>query len=158
MAVNSSILRGILCGCLLAAAAHAMPDPGTLYVQALDFYEQKQYEKAVSLLEEAITLAPEQADYYHLLGKSYGRLAEQASWFTALPLARKTGHALERAVALDANKIQALADLIDFHQRAPGIAGGNAERAKFLHKRLMELKKPISAVSSAQNPSAYPED
>ncbi len=103
-------------------------------------YAAENYTQAVEVLENVLEAQPDCADCAHLLGKAYGRLAEQASWFRAAGLARKTLAALEQAVALDSLNDQALEDLIKFYRRAPGFLGGDDDKADELERLLQELR------------------
>jgi len=129
----------IVLAALLAAAAHAELTPEEApsgFVVGLRAYESADYLRATQVLEAVTAVEPACARCAHLLGKSYGRLAEQASGLTALGLARKTRDALERAVELDPEDPQALADLIRYYRAAPGFLGGSDEKARLLEERL----------------------
>lgn len=124
---------------LLAAAAQAelsTEDAPSGFVVGLRAYEAADYLRATEVLEAVLIVEPGCARCAHLLGKSYGRLAEQARGLTALGLARKTREALERAVELDPENPQALADLIRYYRTAPGFLGGSDEKARQLEERL----------------------
>lgn len=86
---------------------------------------------------------------YHLLGKAYGRLAEQAPWYRALGLARKTLRSFNRAVQLDEYYLPALQDLMQFHLQAPGIVGGDADQAERLRRRIEVLQSGAAASQAA---------
>lgn len=124
---------------LLACSAHAELTPAEApsgFVVGLRAYEAGDYLQAAQVLEAVVGTDPDCARCAHLLGRSYGRLAEQARGVTALGFARKTRDALERAVELDPDDPQALADLIRYYRAAPGFLGGSAEKARLLEERL----------------------
>lgn len=86
-------------------------------------------EKAARLFEQAVKLAPKNAEYHYYLGGAYGEMALAASLFGKASLAKKARTALDRAVELDPNMIEPRLALIDFHLMAPGIMGGEPEKA-----------------------------
>ena len=91
-------------------------------------------------LHQAIALASEEARYHHLLGMSYGRMAEQSHWLKAVPLARRTRQALERAVALDPSFLDAHRDLETYYRTAPAFLGGSTEKADALRLHIESLR------------------
>ena len=131
-------LSGLI-GVLLLVNAHAefqAENLGSAFVVALRAYEAHDFERAARVLEEVVALEPDCARCVHLLGKSYGRMAEQASWVSALGLAKKTRTALELAVALDPDDVAAIEDLIKFYREAPRFLGGSRQKAEALEQRL----------------------
>ncbi len=128
-------------GLVPLAAGGATQDAESFYQQGYAAYEADDYEKAVALLEKATHLDQQQSEYYHYLGKSYGKLASQSNWFRAVDLSQKTREALERAVQLDANNERAVIDLIKFYRQAPAFLGGDDRKADALEKRLAELRE-----------------
>jgi tetratricopeptide (TPR) repeat protein len=94
------------------------------------YYMDGEFRKATSCLEKAIAEDPQNSDYHDWLGKAYGRRAEEATFLTALPYARKTRESFEKAVALDPTNLEALGDLFEFYLQAPGIVGGGVEKAE----------------------------
>ncbi len=101
-------------------------------------YEAGDFSGAAALLEEHLAAEPGCARCAHLLGKSYGRLAERAGGLRAFGLARKTRVALERAVELAPQDPAAVADLIRYYRAAPGFLGGSVTRAEELERRLAD--------------------
>ena len=93
------------------------------------YYEGGNYEAAAEAFRKAIEAAPMESEYHRQLGRAYGRLAEEANWFTALGLVSKTRKQLERAVELNAKNLKAISDLIDFYEQAPGLLGGSGSGA-----------------------------
>ena len=121
----------------LAAVAESSAEATTaMFVSASRNYENGHYERAARMLEQVIADAPNCARCAHLLGKSYGHMAEQASWTEAISLAKKTRLALEQAVELAPDDPDALRDLIRYYRAAPGFLGGSKEKARQLEQRL----------------------
>lgn len=111
-----------------------------LYSSGLILFEAKKYNEAIEELEKAVKLAPENASYQHILAVSYGREAEQANWFRAMDLAKKTLKHLELASKLDPDNVEILDDLMDYYREAPGFLGGDSEKAD----KIEDLIKKIS--------------
>ena len=91
--------------------------------------EKREDQKAADLLAKAVELDPNNADYHYLLGGAYGRLALKANVLKQASLAKKTKGALERAVTLDPNHMEARFALIQYYLMAPAIVGGGEEKA-----------------------------
>ncbi len=106
------------------------------FKQAQTYYDAGQYNEALSFIKQAVNLAPEESDYHHLLGKCYGRLAENTNWIKAVTLAKKSHYSLERAVELDSENIRALRDLMQYYRRAPGFLGGDKDKAEEIERIL----------------------
>jgi len=111
------------------------------------YYTNSDFESAVQAFRKAVESVPDSSVYHHWLGKSYGRLAESSGIFTAYTLSKKTREEFELAVKLDETNRDALADLIQYYQRAPSFLGGGQEKAKKLRLRLDALEKGNNSVS-----------
>jgi tetratricopeptide (TPR) repeat protein len=97
-----------------------------------DYFMLAQYKKATEHLEKAVALAPQNAEGFLWLGRTYGRRAEIANPFTAPGYASKARQMFERAVALDPDNREAVGDLFDYYLDAPGFLGGGANKAAAL--------------------------
>ncbi|MCZ6525509.1 MAG: hypothetical protein O6928_02975 [Gammaproteobacteria bacterium] len=129
------LVAALLTGC---AAGAAEPDADFLFNQAQALYDMNDYEHALTPIKQAVSLAPEESDYHHLLAKCYGKLAENSNWFKALSLARKTHSSLEKAVNLDRNNVSALKDLMKYYRQAPGFLGGDKDKADEIERFLAD--------------------
>lgn len=119
---------------------------------ARQHYDTGHFAAAAALLQDAVdTGRCVTPGDYHLLGKAYGHLAEQAPWYRAFGLARKTLHCFNRAVELDERYLPALQDLRQFHLQAPGIVGGDADQAERLRQRIEALQSEAPARQTAGN-------
>ena len=103
-------------------------------------YQDGNYRAAATNFREAIQFAPEDSALHHWLGKCYGRIAEQGNWLTALSYAKKTLKQFRKAVELDANNYEALRDLADYLEQAPGFMGGDKQEAERLRRQLETLR------------------
>ena len=124
---------------LLTVSAWAGTDANSLYQQAQARFADQHYQAAVELMQKAVKLEPDNSDFQHLLGKCYGRLAEQSNPISAISLSQKTRKALEKAVQLDGHNISALRDLMEYYRQAPGFLGGSKAKANKIEKRLQDF-------------------
>lgn len=139
---RTTLLTTLLVLGALVANAHAerAPESGhSAYGGALRAFEAGAYADAAAQLERLLDTDGSCARCAHLLGKTYGRMAEQAGWTKAMRLAQKTRNALEQAVELAPDDIDAISDLIRYYRAAPGFLGGSSEKAERLELRLEEL-------------------
>jgi Flp pilus assembly protein TadD len=90
------------------------------------------YKDATAAFEKAVRLDPNNSNYHHWLGRSWGRRAETSAWVTAIQYARKTRDSFERAVALNPRNIEATNDLFEYYLEAPGFLGGGMDKASAL--------------------------
>ena len=108
-------------------------------------YEDGNYKLAMQRFVHAIQADPQNSHLHHWLGKCYGRLAERSNWFKSMSYARKTLKQFRKAVELDVNNYEALRDLVDFLETAPGFLGGNRKEAKRLGQHLEKLQSMRTA-------------
>lgn len=117
-------------------------DPELLFYLGRIALREKRSGAAVSYLEKATRIAPENASYFVALGEAYGLVANQSRSFTA---AQQTCDTLEHAVALDPKNIDARTALIGFCRKAPSIVGGGMTKAYAQAKELQTLDAPLGA-------------
>jgi tetratricopeptide (TPR) repeat protein len=85
---------------------------------------------AVRELERAVRLAPRNPLYHVRLGESYALQLAGASTLRQRAIADRMRGSWERALELDPSNVPARARLVEYHLRAPAIAGGDARRAR----------------------------
>lgn len=84
---------------------------------------------AIRLLEGMAGREPRSSRIQQGLGEAYAVEALSASVFRQIGLARASRQALERAVALDPDNVEARVSLFEFYRHAPGAVGGSLEKA-----------------------------
>lgn len=94
---------------------------------------------AESAYEQAIALDDSKARYHIGLGAAIGRQINPRRVFKALRESRRTRRAFEKAVELEPDNVDARAALMQFYLRAPGIAGGDADKAREQAQRISQL-------------------
>lgn len=119
-------------------AAKNPKDADAAYYLGRTLFALRQHEKAAEQLEKAAALAPNRSDIQVELGRAYGQAALRANILRQAGLAGKTRTAWEKAVALDANNLEARDLLIQYYLNAPGFMGGGVDKAR---AEAAEIKK-----------------
>jgi tetratricopeptide (TPR) repeat protein len=92
--------------------------------------EKGDADKAIYYGEEAVKLDENCSEYHYWLGQAYGQKAQEASIFKKFSYAKKCKAEWEKAVQLDGNNLDARFMLVGYHLQAPGIAGGDKNKAR----------------------------
>lgn len=100
-----------------------------LAMQGEIHYRLGEFETGYQQLEQAITLAPENAYAQYWYGATAGQLAVNASIFSAFGYASDCEDGLTAAVKLQPNNLTYQKALFEFYLAAPEIAGGSLEKA-----------------------------
>lgn len=96
-------------------------------------------ERALALAERSVALDAQNGSYHVQLGAVLGRMAEKASIFKQLGLARRTRKELEAGVALDPKNLDGLFGLMMYYYAAPSFMGGDKSKAADLADRITAL-------------------
>ena len=99
----------------------------------------KEYEDAADMFEEAVDLEDGNAGYHFALAQAYGADAMQSNVISQAFLAPKILSQYERTVELDPNHAAGRAGLANFYMMAPGIMGGDLDKAMQQGKFLLKL-------------------
>src|SRR5918911_3434971 len=111
------------------AAASPVPPEAAFYLGRIAL-RHSDPAAAVRWLERATSAEPRNAAYQHWLGRAYAQDALTGSRLRLPFVARRAKGALERAVALDPDDVEARADLMQYYLVAPGLLGGSDARAR----------------------------
>lgn len=87
-------------------------------------------DEAVESAEQAVELAPNDAQAQFWLGNSLGARIGQVNMLRKMAMAPDLRDAFEAAVRLDGNLLDARSALIQFYLQAPGAMGGGVEKAQ----------------------------
>jgi tetratricopeptide (TPR) repeat protein len=126
---------------LLATMAPVWAQPNfaqTLYERGRDAMTQGEPTKAIELLERAVLLQPQRAEYHYRLAKAAFAAGGEAGMLGAMPFAKKGRVHLERAVELDPELVEARFALLEFHLVAPALLGGSDSTAQ---EQAVEIRK-----------------
>src|SRR5215467_10518530 len=105
---------------ILNRAAATFPDDAAVqHLLARSYFENEQFDRAVSAAEKSVALQPKNSIYHEWLGHAYGEKADRSGWFSALSLAKKARKEFETAVRLDSRNFSAMQALIEFDCSAP---------------------------------------
>ncbi len=110
-------------------------------LMAQSWFQLEEYKKATDLLEKTIERTPDRAGLHLWLGRAFGRRAETSNPLMAPRYASKARENFERAVALDAQNIEARSDLFEYYLQAPGFLGGGKDKAAALAEKIAALDK-----------------
>ncbi len=94
------------------------------------------WDAAADECRQAVNLDPQNSMDHLWLGRSLGEKAESAPFWAAYNLAKQARVEFERAVQLDPHNAEALADLGEFYNLAPGVVGGGTAKAQSVAARL----------------------
>lgn len=90
----------------------------------------RDYDAAEEMMEKAVALADENAEYHFHLGSVYGAQAQLAGLLSKFSYAKKTRDQFERAVTLQPDTVRYRLALLSYYLMAPGIAGGDVDKAR----------------------------
>ena len=99
------------------------------------------HDSPLALAAKAVTLDGNVAKYHRQLAEVTGVMAQHAGLFQQLVLARRFKKEIDAALALDAKDIQALRDAMEFYLLAPGIAGGDKEKAPAVAEQIAVIDR-----------------
>jgi tetratricopeptide (TPR) repeat protein len=97
------------------------------------------YNGALALTEKAISIDPKNADYHCLLAYIHGRQVVRAGILRKLGLAHRIKKEAETALRLNPNHVEARLILIEYFRLAPGIIGGDKNKARGLAEEVVKL-------------------
>jgi len=145
-----SLILSLLLAVMLPVFADAVALPGKADFSAgMRDYDAGKFKSAVAAFGRAAALEPENDVFAYWVGKACGRVAERAGPISAIKWAGRTRDALERAVELNPENLDAVGALAQYYEDAPGFLGGDAAKARDLRARL-------SALAQAALPASTP--
>ncbi len=84
---------------------------------------------ALKLAEKGVTLDPRSAACHFVLAETVGTIAERANVLRQIGLAKRFKKEIDATLALDPKHLDALFDLLRYYTLAPGIMGGDKQKA-----------------------------
>jgi tetratricopeptide (TPR) repeat protein len=94
---------------------------------------------ALGLAERAVTLDPGNSRYHLQLAIANGEKAGKVSFFSAMRLGGRYKSEVQKAIDLDPKNLDARISLMEFHIHAPGIAGGDKEKARMMADEIVSM-------------------
>jgi len=119
----------------------SLPEPAASSAEAHNlrcrvFFTLEQWEGAQPECEMAVSLDGQNSMHHLWLGRTLGERADTASFLSAYSLAKRARSEFEQAVALNPRNAEALADLGEFYNSAPGVVGGGTSKAQSVASQL----------------------
>ena len=114
-------------------------DAETLYLMATIKQAMGELDAAEKFAERAVAANPKEAQYHYRLSDITGEKAQKASVFHQMGLGRTFKKECDAALALDPNHVEALKNMMQFYLHAPGIIGGDKNKATGIADHLMKL-------------------
>src|SRR3954468_17681978 len=122
------------------AAAHAN-DAEAQYLLSRVRMAFHDVDGALAPAEKAVALDANNAEYRWQLAQVVGEQAGDASVFKQLGLARRFKREADAVLVLDPKNTHAMTGLSEFYDRAPGIAGGDKQKAAALVDQIGAIDK-----------------
>lgn len=107
-------------------------------------------EDAIASAERATQLEPRTAEYHEQLAEACGALAQRSGKLKAFGLARRLRKEAEQAVTLDPKQVDAREVLVNFFWLAPGIIGGDKNKATAMAAEIARLSPGKGAMMQAE--------
>lgn len=98
-------------------------------------------ESPLPLAERAVALDGKVAKYHRQVAEAVGVMAQHAGWLQQFVLARRFRHEIDTALAQDPRDLQALGDLMEYYLLAPGLAGGDKDKARATAERIAAVDR-----------------
>src|ERR1700683_4817944 len=97
------------------------------YWLGASYYEDHDYDNAISAGEKSVELDPKNSVYHQWLGAIYGGKADRDRSFS---YARKVKKEFEEAIRLNPSNVEARRDLEQYDMEAPWVVGGSKDEAR----------------------------
>ena len=105
---------------------------------------------ALTPAQEAVALEDGNSNYHFQLAEVYGEMAASASMFAAAGLAKKFKGELDVSLARDPKNLEALDALMQYSFQAPGLMGGDKEKARAIAEKLVQLSPVRGYLAQAE--------
>lgn len=136
---------------ILNAQVTANPNNAQTYGELCHVYNSLgELDKAIDNCRRAIQLQPNVSEFHLWLGRTYGDKADRSGIFGGMGFAKKTVAEFERAVQLAPNDVHAREDLTEFYREAPGLVGGDSDKAHRIVEDTSRIDPAAAAVMRAQ--------
>jgi tetratricopeptide (TPR) repeat protein len=108
------------------------------------------YTTPLPLAQKAVALDGRVAKYHRQVAEATGLEARHANAFRLIMLARQFRSEIDTAISLDPHDVQAHRDLLEYYLVAPGIAGGDVQKASAMAKQISQLDAAEGLLAEAR--------
>ena len=130
----------VLAGALLAPESRQSAEGAPSLVAVRALFDEGDFQSAIRIGEMLVQNEPRSSEARDMLGRAYGRRAEESGPVAQIKLAKKARAAFEQAVSLDPANAAALSDLATYDMEAPRLFGGSRARAREMAGELLRLE------------------
>ena len=135
-----TVLLALLLGLGFVASEAGAQDPLPAPIAAVrDAMRANAWERACDLGDAAVEALPASATAWLWAGQAYAAMAQRAGLFGAPKWAGRSREAFEKAVELDPRNPEMAFALMQYYAMAPGIVGGDDDRARELGETIKGL-------------------
>ena len=105
---------------------------------------------AVDSAEQAVELAPNNAQAQFWLGNAYGTYIGEVGMLSKMSIAPKLRDAFQATVKLDPNNLDARESLVQFYLQAPAVVGGGKDKAQLQAQEIAKRDAARGHLAQAQ--------
>lgn len=134
---------------LAQAAADPASTPQHAYLLSRIQLGFNHFDLAMELAEKAVAAEPNNAAFHLQIAAVAGRMAERASMFKQLSLAKRVRKELDQTLALDPKNPDALYGMMLFAEVAPSFLGGDRAKAQTLAEQLTAIDPPRGYIAQS---------
>lgn len=126
------------------------PDAHTAYLKSKAEAGLGDLEASLHSAEHALELEPTRAAYHVQVAAACGRLAEKASIFRQLGLARRAKKELETSLQMEPDNIDAIYGNMLYYYAAPSLVGGDKAKAEAAAESIVKLNAARGFLARAE--------
>ena len=123
-------------------------DVDLLFYLARSQYKVAKYKDARSTIDQLIELDPAHLDAHYLAGIVYMGLLGEVNLFRKLGMVKSALKSWKKVVELDAEHVLANYAVFSFYLNAPGIVGGDMDKALDILKTLESISPPYAELAN----------
>lgn len=138
-----SLLR--LLPLFLAPALLCAQDAAALFARGKEAFQRRDFDGAVAAFEKCVSANANDSRYQQWYGRALGMQAQRSGILKAMGSVGKIRAAMEKAIELDPNNLEARVDLFVFYMAAPSVAGGSKDKAK---QQIEEIRRRDASLAA----------